>query len=498
MVWAYGGDPKHITVGRSTTYVLGPVEPDGSVHYVRAFNELQRAAAGTRRNAADVVLSILPPRDEGLGSWNRERSPREVALYSAQATERRFISPSAYAAATRDPNGNESVRSRRIDEQLTACAARPWQPREIPDLAAWLDANGGVLDLLSSLEDTDAFFIPYGGLVYEDGEMCVAGLPDLDELRCVAEAFAARAMLRVGEGRAADAWADILAGKRLACLVGTVPSTETLRLSWTMWATIFRAEQALLLHQPPSPSQAAGLLARTRALPSTVTYAQAVGTEERFQSLSLIMLLYRGVGYKSLYCVVDHGIPPDGNAKHNIDYDYILSALNAVYDDQLPALEQPSLRGCLRARSPIPAIGRPVSDNFRTLLYVLRACDWGGRASRPLATRTLLGALCPTRIDWDQETNEWYRFQAQRMLGEHALHLYARGGGLPTDAGDRRTIPLDPFTGDPIEYRVLPGGLSIICTGVNLSFESQADYDAGESDDVLLVLPVLPAVPPGE
>src|SRR5262249_48657492 len=105
----------------------------------------------------------------------------------------------------------------RFVDQLEQAGERPWAVPQYPHLASWLKANRNPLALLIEGTRRTHYFAP---LVARGNEPVVAViLPASTSSPQAGRAALARAMLRLGEERYADAWQALLACHRLGRLL---------------------------------------------------------------------------------------------------------------------------------------------------------------------------------------------------------------------------------------------------------------------------------------
>ncbi len=116
----------NFTIGRDTTYLTGPLLPDGMVDYAEAMNAETGKGVTPENNAACVIARIVRT---GEDNWMKvhEESLARMGV-DAKATRVTWtVSPD------------------KLDEVITArnAGCRPWKTAEIPELAAWLESNKG-------------------------------------------------------------------------------------------------------------------------------------------------------------------------------------------------------------------------------------------------------------------------------------------------------------------------------------------------------------------
>ena len=146
---AAGKAAAKITVSKQTTYVTGPLRPDGYVDFVAAINERCSRGVTVENNAAVPLWRAIGP-----GRFDRPDAPAQFfkRLGIAELPKegpylvdldhwKGWKNPSA------DDEANEQLRGE-IQEQFETAQRRPWSKAEFPVLAEWLRANQKPLELI--------------------------------------------------------------------------------------------------------------------------------------------------------------------------------------------------------------------------------------------------------------------------------------------------------------------------------------------------------------
>ena len=109
-----------------------------------------------------------------------------------------------------------------ISEQFDRVQLAPWSADEYPAVAALLEKNNRPLQWVVEGARRPRFFAPLLPRDDEDFLSCEFA-PIMAELRQVVRQLRARAMLRLGQGRLSDAWANALTCHQVARLAGKGP-----------------------------------------------------------------------------------------------------------------------------------------------------------------------------------------------------------------------------------------------------------------------------------
>ncbi len=213
-----------ITVGKETTYVLGPVDKDGNIDFVGALHERYSKGITSENNAAI-------PFWQGAGPWlipieRREEFFGALGISAPPLLQQGDCFPGleilALSLAKVHPEKDAGTIETEMRKELEGYAARVWSRSGLPKVAARIDGYAGPLAKFTEASKKPRFFsalLP----VPADSGLTNARRPDCSLARDVATMLVARAMLSMGEGRLSDAGRDLLACHRLARLIGQGP-----------------------------------------------------------------------------------------------------------------------------------------------------------------------------------------------------------------------------------------------------------------------------------
>ena len=210
--------PPKITVSKETTYVTGPLRPDGSVDFIAAINERCSQGVTPENNAAVAFWQAVGPK--GIKAEVRDRYFALLGVAELPETGEYLVSFDGFLPIFKGRKLNSGENSpddawvKETNEQFSRSQETLWIKDEFPVVAALLAHNEKPLQKLVEASKMPQYFSP---LVVGDGESLIhveliLGMP---ELREVTRQLAARAMLRIKSGDFDGACEDTSAIYRL-------------------------------------------------------------------------------------------------------------------------------------------------------------------------------------------------------------------------------------------------------------------------------------------
>ncbi len=308
-----------LVISRETTYITEPLTPEGLPDYAAYLNSRLSRGVTPENNAAVLLLQALGPRPDGerippevfsrLGlSWPGEGAPSYVSI--RRQLQLRFR--------------QDEFALERAEELSEELSQRPWRAGESPQaaLVARLLEQQRRLDLVVQASRRPRFFVP----VVSRGEP----LLELDfsvivALRGPIRDLPLRAMWHLGHGRPRQAWADLLALKRLALLVQQRWSVVDMLIGIAGEGLAFLGVVQLLEHSPPDESTAWAWLEQWRQHPSAAELSRVLNEGDRLVALDSLLQL-RSSKLKS---VNGRKVPISPAA---LDWNVIMRMFNHRYD----------------------------------------------------------------------------------------------------------------------------------------------------------------------
>jgi hypothetical protein len=286
-------EPK-VPLGKETTYITGPLGEDGYLDYAGFLNEKLGQGVTADNNAVALLMRALGPRANSVDL------PPEFfkALGIDKPPERGnyFVPLTTYLKDHDELQGDE--RNAIFDQERWA-TQRSWAEKDFPHIAAWLKANERPLAVAVEATKRPKYFEPVVCKRSAKGREGLVGalLPGAHGCREIATALAARAMLRVDEGKFEEAWQDLLACHRLGRLVGHGPTLIQSFVAIAIDLIPANADLVWLERAGMTVQPARGCLQDLQRLPPLPTIADKIDLAERFLFLDSMQLVRRdGLG----------------------------------------------------------------------------------------------------------------------------------------------------------------------------------------------------------
>jgi len=221
------------------------------------------------------------------------------------------------------------------DGVLDQITSAPWEGKQHPEAAAWIEANQPVFDAVERACGSRKYWEPWVA-EKEDDVLINVLLPQLEFSRKVARLIAARAFHKIGEHDTRGASEDLILLLRFSRLSAT---SQTL-ISNLVGMSISAMASPLVAHLCSAPTltsqQAKQLIRRLERLPELTPIADAVDIGERFLGLDTVLQI--GSGRVGLSQMMDL-LLDDNTVKVNsdsvvahLDVNNTLREFNSLYD----------------------------------------------------------------------------------------------------------------------------------------------------------------------
>ena len=500
------GPLAELVYGRETTYFTDPRREDGSIKYVAAVNARLGEGVEPGENGLVDLVNLLPPEDFGE-DWMRER------MYEALGVE-----PPRGEGAEYFLQYEEYLESRSLDatdalEVWNATGDRVWRAEEFPHVAEYLDAMGDRLEVITAATRKSAFFMPLtardsGAVMFE------AVLPPLGAFRYFANTLRRRALLRAGSGDVDGAWADVMTIYRLARMQNSegflIERLVGISIAALATGTVERVASAA----PLSREAAAKMIREYQALPPLPSLESSLGGVERWGLLDGVMQVRAGHAVE-LFAIlkgisdIDDWAGQDARgywfarllgslALHPyFDTNLSLRHVQSEMDRLIAASEEERLDERYRRLAEWEARREDI-DLYKQIHRMAEAgtLPEGERtpAYTTAATDLILSIFMP---GYEAAFLTADRVAAYQRFTPVALAVAAyrtEHGRYPAALADLvphylEAVPLDPFTGDAIRYRVVEGAAVIYSVGFDRVDDGGGDLDSGVGGaDVTMVV----------
>ncbi len=463
-------------LSRVTTFVTGPLTHEGYVDYAAALIAIRTKGLKPEDNAAVILWRVMGPKPEGslvsephFTAIGMKRPP-EAGPYLLGLTQ--YIKENLGGIQGQELDGFFAEHGKAM--------SRPWTAKESPRMAGWIKANERPLALALEAVKKERYYnalMPPGS-----GDLIGALLPSAQRCREVASLLTARAMLAAGEGRADDAWRDLLACHRLGRLVGQGNLLIEGLVGYAIEAIACRATVAFIETARPDGKRLARMMADLGRLPPLPAMADKVELAERLVHLDCVQMLERG-GAKYLESLMgEKGI--DRMLHGGVDYTPMMRMGNEWFDRLAAAMRAPTHRERLRLAAGIDEdlkklkAQRPAVVN--AALWVLGGPTWRGKQIGNILVCMLVPAVGKVRAaeDRTQQTHD-------NLMVALALEAYRRENGTYPEKLAALApkfipaVPGDVFSGEGLIYRREGKGYLLYSIGP----DGKNDGGRGRDDD---------------
>jgi hypothetical protein len=278
-----------ITIDKATTFITKPLRADGYPDYPAALNERMREGVTPENNAALLLQKAFGPTE--IPKELRKSYFKQLGIPVLPEQGNYFV------------DEGEMIRRWRVDHPLPAgeedddkiwdefgdAEKRPWSAAEFPAVAAWLKINEKPLALAIEASTRPRQFFPT--LMHADSQLLGNLMPQLGQIRNLANLLVARAMFDLGRGESAKAWQSMIACHRLARLEASndVFLINTM-VGYAINGIATSGDLALLHYGKLSVAQIKAMRAELNALPPLKGPAGMFDTGERFMFLDLTLM----------------------------------------------------------------------------------------------------------------------------------------------------------------------------------------------------------------
>jgi hypothetical protein len=294
MLMPLGADDKpapKVPVGKETTFVTGPLDKDGYLDFEAALNERLRKSTTPEKNANVLLMKAIGPKPEG--ALLPPEYYKELGISEPPEKGDYMIGLGKHLRENLKLQANEM---QEVFDQQSRASRRPWTIDLYPHLGSWIILNEKPLNLVVEACKRPDYYNPLVTRRLPDGKrdiLVTALLPTVQRYREFASAMTARAMLRLSEGKTAEAWQDILACHQLARKVATGATLIEMLVGIAIDAIATGSDLVYLERANLTPKQLRECLKDLQALPPMPHPADKVDLSERLVFLDCVQAVRR-------------------------------------------------------------------------------------------------------------------------------------------------------------------------------------------------------------
>jgi hypothetical protein len=503
--------PK-ITVSKETTFVLGPLRDDGLPDFDAALNELAGKGITAENNAAVLFWQAIGP---GPMGEHREKIVKTLGM-APLADDGDYLISLRDFAWRRENNKQSQPRDARLtplqlelDSQQHKAFDRPWNKKEFPLLAEWLDANQKALKLIDDGSRRQRFFSPEFPFPFRKLEniLTTAPRPNLNvALREALSALETRAMLRVASDDVDGALDDALTCHHLARLYGTGATLADMLLAIALDGHASSMETRIAEYGKVSTAQNARLQRELETL-IPLKISDAVSSGDRIFWLgaicqmkddprnNIVNMLAPFPELMSRSTFNEAKALSELAANQDVDWNVVLRRTNAYYDHLSMALAKPNYRERTAALTEVDkwvaSLPGPVRSKGETPGKPTHA-----DVSEAVADSLVKYLSSTIHLIAENEAQHQTWLAAGRTCIALAAYRSDHGGNYPKNLdelvpGYMASVPTDPYVnGQPIRYQLENKGLLLYSVGPNGKDDGGRElWNEPEGDDIPIRMP---------
>jgi hypothetical protein len=500
-----------VTVSKATTYITEPLRPDGYPDYLGAMNRRLSQGVTPENNAVVLLWKALGPK--GITEDHRQRYFQMLGIAPLPEKGDYFVTSSDHIAryesghppAAPPPMGPPMGTPQEPEDpaktsqgQMDLALKRPWSKQEFPLWAEWLEINEKPLALVVEACRRPRRYEPLISSKDGTGLAICAQLPVTQGTRDCVRALTMRAMLRIHEGKIAEAWSDLLDCHRMARLTNQSATLVDGLVAFTIEGMVQRGDLALLQHAKLTPAQLAKMQADIARLPALApTMADRLDFGERCSFLDCVVLLAR-VGPSAVREVFDgpqRSQSPlqaslDALSRSAVDWDVALRLGNSWFDRMAADARKPTRSERLNAwrqrDKELHDMAKSARDPKSLGLLILADPR---KALSDRAAQLLLSLLLPASGAAEEAENRITMLQSLTRLAFTLAAYRADHGSYPAKLTDLvpkyvKNLPKDIFNNDKdLHYTREADGYLLYSFGANGNDDAGKSYDDRKNNE---------------
>lgn len=482
------------TVGRDTTYLVGPLDKEGYIDYEKALNESLREGVTADNNANVLLFKAFGPHPDGAKvpeaffAWMKTAPPPEKGDY--------FVSLNQYLSERH--KGKPPEQLTRVYEAMDAAMARPWTAKEFPEIADWLKRNDKPLAVAIEASRRSHYYYPLvaGRRNGKSTGLFSALIPGVQMCRGLGAALTCRAMLRVSEKRHDEAWQDLLACHRLGRLVGRGGTLIEGLVSVAIDQIAAKADLAYLDVARLDAKRIQACLGDLQKLPALPVMADKIERCERYMFLETALSLDReGLAYLERATGAEASDWIGKLMLADVNWDPALRNANQMFSRMAAVMR---LKDFSQRAKQLQEIDREIKSlrvglrDARGLTRAVFTANSLAEAKGKVIGDYLICMLVPALTQVHQAGERAEQVQDNLHLAFVLAAYQADVGRYPMklDALAPKylaTLPQDRFTGKALIYRPNEAGYLLYSVGVNGRDDDGQGYDDNPRGDDLVV-----------
>ena len=353
----------------------------------------------------------------------------------------------------------------------------PWDKKDHPEIAAWLQAITKPLDLIIVASNKPEYYFPL--LSPTDPPMVIEVIiSPVTAIRTASRALVARAMMRFGSGDADAAFADLMAVRRISRLITSEPSLVSALVGLGCDASGQMGCEVLSTSEKLTSKQARSMLAEMQELETFPSIFPSIQME-RLIWLDAAMSLKRNRNPR------DNTFDTKIHVPRDVDWDIVLRSINEFHDKMAVPWK-------------IPAFAKRKQAFYLLEKEWFSQLDDNSKSDR--LVETILGTYPSNQSLADQLTIEVYPVvsRASLLWDRNIMHTrldivvmalaasYADTNKYPASLSELcpkylQALPIDLYTDKPLIYRLTEKGYLLYSVGENATDDGGV-YDHKDGD----------------
>lgn len=494
------GQQSSLEISHDTTRILGPLDKDGYVDYVAAFNQMQSKDVTAETNYEVALRRLIGPDDvpesvrkryfKALGIPIPNEGPFLTDFYT-------FLS-----------NIGQKT-SEEIAEEFNEVLNAPWTADEHFEAEAWLHREQSRIDALVEASKCQHNYMPYIPSVEAEKDEKIPALvsvvlPSAQKHRDLARTLIIRANQRIAAGDCQGAWSDLLATMRIARLSAQGATLIELLVGVAIESMAFDAAEHILNAPDLPQAQIVSMLKDVNELTYMRSTADVVDRGERLMCLEALQVFSREEDlFKAMETLqalsgrmpqknLDEANKADKEKKSDLTINWNVSAklINKWYDRLVEACREPNIAVRETAYDLYEKELRELARNKgvgQLLLASIKgnSSDEFGR----IMGETIISLFLPAL----KSANDAYVASLQRLdilrLAFAAKVYQGNNQRYPKELSELESlvpkILHDRFSGQPLQFHSSDDGFVLYSVGRNRKNDLGRDYrDAEERENV--------------